>query len=198
VDVQLVSETVVSGSGSGGHNGGAVHVAVSSTSHERAHIFLRRDSGQEVEVDIRNPNVGIRKDHRLSAIYAGPKSYDRGHLVALFNHDTGRQAIYHHRIESTVRRTGPGMAFLLLAGLPVSGCYAGGIVGAGANMAAGETTIFALMPGVLFMVGLVLAIVRLRRAKRRIEGIKSAVQVQIGEEIVRLSQQAHPGGLSSA
>lgn len=198
VDVQLLSETVVSGSGSGGQNGGAVHVAVSSTSHERAHIFLRQDNGQEIEVDIRNPNVGIRKDHRLSAIYAGPKSHDRGYLVALFNHDTGKQAIYDYRIEWTVKRMGPGMGFLLLAGLPVAGCYAGGIVGGGANMAAGDLTVFSLMPGVLFVVGLVLAIVRLRRAKARVEGIKSAIGAEVREEITRLSQQTGPTAVCAA
>lgn len=198
LDVQLTSETEIHSSssggggwvGPGGGNVSAPTVSIRGTSHERAHIFLRQDNGREMEIDIRDSGIGIRTGHRLSAIYAGPKSGDTGHLAALLNHDTGKWMIYDYRMEWLVKRAGPGMAFLLLAALPVSGCYAGGIVGGGINMAAGDTTIFTLMPGVLFLAGLAFGIVRLRRAKAGVEAIKAAIKGGVHDEINRLSQQA--------
>lgn len=195
LDVQLTSETEVysSSSGGGGYigpNGGHVHapnVSVSSTTHQRAHIFLRKNNGQETDIDIRNPKIGIRTGNKLSVIYAGPKSAERGYMVALYNHDTCNQAIYDSGIERNLKRMNPGIALVILAGLPLSGCVVGSVADGAISQIIG---ISGLLAYILFFAGIILAFYKVMKAKTHNDMLKRVINDRAKSEIDRISQQA--------
>lgn len=194
IDVQLTSETEIHSSSSGGDgwvgpgggNVSAPTVSIRGTSHERAHIYLRQENGREMEIDIRDSGIGIRTGHRLSAIYAGPKSGDTGHLAALLNHDTGKWMVYDTRIEWLLKRMGPGLVFVILAGLPLSGC----VVGNWADRALWQIVGSSGLVPILFVLGCVIAaIMVVLKSKARNDRIKKAIKALVCDEIDRLLQQ---------
>ena len=138
---QLLSQTHVRGHSSGesqyiGPDGGHIRpqqISISSSTSEKAHLFIRGDDGREFDVSFVNAGVAAREGNRVSLVYCGTQAEsaeqitaDDHWISAFINHSTGKSRIYEARVRPLakptpsapwiVRMVGP---VLVVAGLPV-------------------------------------------------------------------------------
>lgn len=115
-DCGTTSKTSVHGYGGGANK---QPIQISSTTTETLKMFVREEDGDEFEVSLHNPSIGVRPGHLVTIGYVGDQVSKRGFAAALWVHNTGNSEIYDHRINWAVKRTNgwvaAGLIFLGLA-----------------------------------------------------------------------------------
>lgn len=89
-DTSKFSETHVWSSGGGGHtgpNGGHVSpVSIHSKSITNHEFWIHTDDGRQVDIQLRDVNIPLRKGQRISMIYAQKLNAKSGRAALLVNH----------------------------------------------------------------------------------------------------------------
>ena len=76
--------------------GGSVSAPSTTTRHtseEVMTVFIREAGGSEFSVEFTDSCVPVRAGNRISVVFAGNSSVNRGYTAALVNHDTGQQGV---------------------------------------------------------------------------------------------------------
>lgn len=125
-DCGTTSKTSVHGYGGGANR---QPIQISSTTTETLKMFVREDDGDEFEVSLHNPSIGVRPGHLVTIGYAGDQVSKRGFAAALWVHNTGNSEIYDQRINWAVQRTnGWAATGLILLGLAAGVLFQSGVM----------------------------------------------------------------------
>lgn len=131
------TETRMSGGGGGGggyiSNGSGyvstAPVSISSTVTTYQRFFVDRGDGDEFEVKLCNVDFGVRDGHRVTCVYAGHKSVDRGWLTDVYNHNTRERDTFKSAKEKLRGVSRAKIWFVLLVAAFVALNFFAGLIG---------------------------------------------------------------------
>ena len=112
--------------------GGSVSAPSTTTRHtseEVMTVFIREAGGSEFSVEFTDSCVPVRAGNRISVVFAGNSSVNRGYTAALVNHDTGQQGVITEvggwLVNSASGGEGCGLFLLVLILGPITGAFLG-------------------------------------------------------------------------
>jgi hypothetical protein len=122
------SETHVSAHSSGGGDGYAPRMSVSSTATTKHQFFLRDAAGVERSANLIG-NASMRDGQVVTVVYVGRTGADRAYPFYFKNHTSGDGQLEPSGFEHAAGKIGCGMVALLLLGLPFVGFWIGMLLG---------------------------------------------------------------------
>lgn len=175
-----VINTTTTTSGGGGYlHQGTGHVqapttTVSTSSSEKLRIFFRDDNGKEIEAEFSDTPFGVREEHRVSVVYAGPAALKSGYPVALVNHSTGNDKIFLQVVDLLLPKLSGCLALGLILGTPIAFLILGALIFEG-----GMAGFFILG----MIAGFVPVIMKLSRRKTLMNAVVDRIKAKVADVI---------------
>ncbi|MBJ7499536.1 MAG: hypothetical protein JHC57_07265 [Sphingopyxis sp.] len=175
-----VINTTTTTSGGGGYlHQGTGHVqapttTVSTSSSEKLRIFFRDDNGKEIEAEFSDTPFGVREEHRVSVVYAGPAALKSGYPVALVNHSTGNDKIFLQVVDLLLPKLSGCLALGLILGTPIGFLILGALIFEG-----GMAGFFILG----MIAGFVPVIMKLSRRKTLMNAVVDRIKAKVADVI---------------
>lgn len=175
IDVKIWGDTQTFGSVYEGRG------SISSVSHEKVRLFLRKDDGREHDLVLTDPGMGFKEDQAVSVVYCGHVKSDTGYVVGFMNHTSEKRIIKEHWIDGLIKTPTRYYWFGILSSPFVGGIFA--------DFFESDQPGFALIVFVVVTFSwLFLWLARRRMLKRRVAGIRAEVAKRANAELDRLNQ----------